>query len=115
LEKAVLASLMETEGADVEKVDIVNMGDSDFFTAVKRDIDFAWIYYAWTGVEAELRGEKINMVYLTDYSDKLDYYTPVISTSEKMIEQDPETVKAFMAAVTKGYQFAIEEPEKAAD
>ncbi|RKJ22474.1 ABC transporter substrate-binding protein, partial [Butyricicoccus sp. 1XD8-22] len=30
LEKAVLASLMETEGADIEKVDIVNMGDSDF-------------------------------------------------------------------------------------
>ncbi|VEF46871.1 NMT1/THI5-like domain-containing protein [Bacillus freudenreichii] len=115
LEKAVLGSLMETEGADVEKVDIVNMGDSDFFTAVKRDIDFAWIYYAWTGVEAELRGEKINMVYLTDYTDKLDYYTPVISTSEKMIENDPETVKAFMAAVTKGYQFAIDEPEKAAD
>ncbi|RWR13621.1 ABC transporter substrate-binding protein [Siminovitchia fortis] len=115
LEKAVLASLMETEGADVEKVDIVNMGDADFFTAVKRDIDFAWIYYAWTGVEAELRGEKINMVYLTDYSDKLDYYTPVISTSEKMIEKDPETVKAFMAAVSKGYEFAIDQPEEAAD
>ncbi|WP_144463084.1 ABC transporter substrate-binding protein [Siminovitchia fortis] len=115
LEKAVLASLMETEGADVEKVDIVNMGDADFFTAVKRDIDFAWIYYAWTGVEAELRGEKINMVYLTDYSDKLDYYTPVISTSEKMIEKDPETVKAFMAAVSKGYESAIDQPEEAAD
>ncbi|MBD8004699.1 ABC transporter substrate-binding protein [Bacillus norwichensis] len=115
LEKAVLASLMETEGADIEKVDIVNMGDSDFFTAVKRDIDFAWIYYAWTGVEAELRGEKINMVYLTDYSDKLDYYTPVISTNEKMIEKDPEAVKAFMAAVTKGYEFAIDQPAEAAD
>ncbi|GIN95367.1 ABC transporter substrate-binding protein [Siminovitchia terrae] len=115
LEKAVLASLMETEGADIKKVDIVNMGDSDFFTAVKRDIDFAWIYYAWTGVEAELRGEKVNMVYLTDYSDKLDYYTPVISTSEKLIEKDPETVKAFMAAVTKGYEFAINQPAEAAD
>lgn len=115
LEKAVIASLMETEGADVEKVDIVNMGDADFFTAVKRDIDFAWIYYAWTGVEAELRGEKINMVYLTDYSDKLDYYTPVIATSEKMIEKDPETVKAFMAGVSKGYEFAIDNPAEAAD
>ena len=115
VEKAVLASLMETEGADAEKVDIVNMGDADFFTAAKRDIDFAWIYYAWTGVEAELRGEKINMVYLTDYSDKLDYYTPVIATSEKMIENDPETVKAFMAAVSKGYEFSIDNPEEAAD
>lgn len=115
LEKAVLASLMDVDGADIEKVDIVNMGDADFFTAVKRDIDFAWIYYAWTGVEAELRGEKLNMVYLTDYSDKLDYYTPVITTNEKMIESDPDTVKAFMAAVSKGYEFAIDHPDEAAD
>ncbi|MBS4219475.1 ABC transporter substrate-binding protein [Bacillus sp. FJAT-49711] len=115
VEQAVLASLMDGENADINKLEIVNMGDTDFFTAVKRDIDFAWIYYAWTGVEAELRGEKINMIYLTDYSDKLDYYTPVISTNEKMIENNPDTVKAFMAAVSKGYEFAIDNPDEAAD
>ncbi|MGY6209969.1 ABC transporter substrate-binding protein [Cytobacillus firmus] len=115
VEKSVIDSLMKKENANVEKVSIVNMGDADFFTAVKRDIDFAWIYYGWTGVEAELRGEKINMVYLTDYSEKLDYYTPVLATSEKMIEDDPETVKAFVNAAAKGYEFAIDQPEEAAD
>lgn len=115
LEKAVLASLMEVSGADIEKVDIVNIGEADFFTAVQRDVDFAWIYYAWTGVEAELRGEKLNMIYLTDYSDQLDYYTPVITTNEEMIKSDPDTVKAFMAAVSKGYEFAISQPEEAAE
>ncbi|WP_282171768.1 ABC transporter substrate-binding protein [Cytobacillus firmus] len=115
VEKSVIDSLMKKENADADKVSIVNMGDADFFTAVKRDIDFAWIYYGWTGVEAELRGEKINMVYLTDYSEKLDYYTPVLATSEKMIEDDPETVKAFVNAAAKGYEFAIGQPEEAAD
>lgn len=115
LEKAVLASLMEMSNADIEKVDIVNMGEADFFTAVQRDVDFAWIYYAWTGVEAELRGEKLNMIYLTDYSDQLDYYTPVITTNEEMIQSDPDTVKAFMTAVSKGYEFAISQPEEAAE
>lgn len=115
VEKAVLASLMETEGADINDVNIINIGDSDFFTAVQRDIDFAWIYYAWTGVEAELRGDDINMIYLTDYSDQLDYYTPVIITNERMIEDNPDTVKKFMAAVSKGYEFAIDNPEEAAD
>jgi len=115
VEKSVIASLMQQENADVEKVDFVNMGDTDFFTAVKRDIDFAWIYYGWTGVEAELRGEKINMVYLTDYSKKLDYYTPVLSTNEKMISDNPETVKAFMKAVARGYQYTIDHPAEAAD
>lgn len=115
VEKSVITSLMKKENADENKVKIVNMGDTDFFTAVKRDIDFAWIYYGWTGVEAELRNEKINMVYLTDYSDKLDYYTPVLETNEKMIEENPETVKAFVNAAAKGYEFAIKNPDQAAD
>ncbi len=115
VEKSVLSSLMKKENADVNKVSIVNMGDTDFFTAVKRDIDFAWIYYGWTGVEAELRGEKLNMVYLTDYSDKLDYYTPVLATNENMIKENPDTVKAFVKAVSKGYEFSIKHPSDAAD
>lgn len=115
VEKAVMSSLMNLEKADVEKVNFVNMGDTDFFTAVKRDIDFAWIYYGWTGIEAELRGEKLNMVYLTDHSDKLDYYTPVLATSEKMIDEHSDTVKAFVKATSKGYEFAINKPEEAAN
>ncbi|WP_059173110.1 ABC transporter substrate-binding protein [Bacillus sp. FJAT-27445] len=115
VEKAVLSLLMKQENADVDKVKIINMGDSDFFTAVKRDIDFAWIYYAWTGIEAELRNEPINMVYLTDHSEKLDYYTPVIATNEKMIKNDPKIVEAFVASVSEGYQFAIKNPSESAD
>lgn len=115
VEKAVMTSIMKQENADVEKVDFVNMGDTDFFTAVKRDVDFAWIYYGWTGIEAELRGEELNMMYVKDYSEKLDYYTPVLTTNEKMIESDPETVKAFLAASSKGYQFAIDNPEEAGE
>ncbi|MFB4169468.1 ABC transporter substrate-binding protein [Virgibacillus sp. JSM 102003] len=115
VEKAVLSSLMKQENADVEKVDIVNMGNTDFFTAVKRDIDFAWIYYGWTGVEAEMRGEELNMIYLTDYSKKLDYYTPVLTTNEKMIADNPEKAEKFLAAVSKGYKFAIDNPGEAAE
>ncbi len=115
VEKAVLSSLMKQENADVEKVDIVNMGNTDFFTAVKRDIDFAWIYYGWTGVEAEMRGEELNMIYLTDYSKKLDYYTPVLTTNEKIIADNSEKAKKFLAAVSKGYNFAIDNPGEAAE
>ncbi|WP_112180217.1 MULTISPECIES: ABC transporter substrate-binding protein [Paraliobacillus] len=115
VEAAVIDSLMKQEDASVEDVNIINMGNTDFFTAVERDIDFAWIYYGWTGVEAELRGVDLNMQYLTDYSEKLDYYTPVITTNEMMIDENPETVEKFLAAVAKGYNYAIDNPEEAAD
>ncbi|MCQ6557981.1 ABC transporter substrate-binding protein [Paenibacillus mendelii] len=114
-EEAVIDSLMQEEKADAKKVKIVSTGDVDFFTAVKQNIDFAWIFYAWTGVEAELRGDKLNMVYLTDYSDKLDYYTPVLATNEKMIAGNKEIVQAFVAGSAEGYQFAIDHPEEAAE
>lgn len=115
VEEAVMKSIMDQEDADVSKVENINMGDADFFTAVKRDIDFAWIFYAWTGIEAKLRGEPIDMLYVKDYSDSLDYYTPVIATNEKQLADDPELVKAFMKATSEGYEYAIDHPAEAAD
>ncbi|MDQ0196575.1 ABC transporter substrate-binding protein [Paenibacillus wynnii] len=113
-EEAAMKAIMDPEGGDVKKVKIVNIGEADYFTAVKRDIDFAWIFYAWTGIEAELRGEPLDMQYLKDYAPQLDYYTPVLTTSEKAIAENPELVKAFLKATSKGYQYAIDKPEEAA-
>ncbi|SHG58694.1 ABC transporter substrate-binding protein [Ornithinibacillus halophilus] len=114
LEKAMMKTLMENDNADVEEVDYITTGDSDFFVAVERDVDFSLVFYGWTGIEAELRGVDLNMVYLADFSDELDYYTPIIATSEEMISTDPELVKAFTHAAVKGYEFAVEHPEDAA-
>lgn len=114
-EKAMITSLMNKQKADVNKVKIINMGNTDFFTAIRKNVDFSWIYYGWDGVNAELRNQKINMIYLTDYSKKLDYYTPVLETNENMIAKDPETVKAFIKAASEGYEYAIKNPDKAAD
>jgi len=114
IEEAMLDTLMKSVGADSSKVGIVTTGSGDFFTSVKRgDIDFAWIFYGWTGVEAELRGERLDMLYLNEYAKELDYYTPVLIASEKTIGEQPELVKAFMRATARGYQFAIDHPEEA--
>ncbi|ULG72949.1 ABC transporter substrate-binding protein [Macrococcus brunensis] len=115
IEKPIIDAVMKKDGADVKDVKVVNMGNTDFFTASKKNIDFAWVYYAWTGIEAETRGEKVNMQYLTDYDKNLDYYTPVIIANEKYIQSDKETVDAFMASVQEGYEFAIKDPKASAD
>jgi ABC-type nitrate/sulfonate/bicarbonate transport system substrate-binding protein len=44
-----------------------------------------------------------------------DYYTPVIVTSEDMIQKNSKMVEAFMRATIKGYAFAMEHPEEAAE
>lgn len=115
VEEAVIESVMQLEGASASKVNFVSIGDVDFFTAVQRDIDFAWAFYAWTGIEAELRDFPLNMIYVKDLSPQLDYYTPVLITGERLASEDPELVKAFMKAVTQGYEFAITNPAEAAE
>jgi ABC-type nitrate/sulfonate/bicarbonate transport system substrate-binding protein len=114
-EQAVIESIMNVQKADVSKVNFVTAGSADFFTAMKKGIDFEWIFYGWTGIEAELRNEPVNMVYLTDYSKQLDYYTPLLLTNEKMINDKPELVRAFVEGAAEGYQYAIDNPDAAAE
>ena len=114
LEYAMMKTIMEQNGADIDQVEFITTGDSDFFVAVKRDVDFSLVFQGWTGIEAELRDEPMNMVYLADFAEELDFYTPVLATSEALIEKDPDTVRAFVHAAVKGYEYAIENPADAA-
>jgi len=115
MEEAMLKGLMEKYGADYSKLEIVNIGASDFFTSVTKDVDFAWIYYGWDGVKAELENFPINFMLLQDLDPRLDSYTPVIIASEQTIKDKPDLIKKFLRTTEKGYQFAIKNPEKAAE
>ncbi len=114
MEEAMLKGLMEKYGADFSKLVIINIGASDFFTSVQRDVDFAWIFYGWDGIRAELIDFDIDFMLLQDLDPVLDFYTPLIIASEDMIEKDPDLVRDFLEASKMGYAFAIEDPGKAA-
>src|SRR5699024_6946124 len=114
IERAVMETIMKENGADIDKVEFTNIGDADYFVAIEREIDFSLVFQGWTGVEGEIRDQDLNMVYLKDFSDALNFYTPILATSESLIEEDPELVEKFVRAATKGYEFAIEQPEEAA-
>lgn len=115
LSEATLKTLMSESEADVSKIKTNSIGDSDFFVALKRDIDFSLVFQAWTGIEAEIRDIDLNMMYLRDYAEGLDFYTPIIATSESLIASNPELVESFIHAAVQGYQFAIDHPEEAAE
>ena len=115
MEVATLKGLMEGANADFGRLEIVDVGAMDYFTAVKDHVDFTWIFYGWDGVAAGLKNEPLNFIKLQDVDKNLDYYTPVIIANEDYLVKHPETAKKFLRAVTKGYQYAIENPEAAAD
>lgn len=115
IETAIVKHLMESDGADPETVEIITMGDTEFFAACDVDeIDFGWAYEAWTLQDAILKGRDVNYFSMMSFSDDLDFYTPVIITNEDNISNNKELVEKFMRAAKKGYEYAIDHPESAA-
>jgi len=113
VEEATIKALMEIDNADFSNTEIVTIGAIDFFAAVQEYVDYTWIYYGWDGVAADLKNFPINFILLQDYAPQLDFYTPVIITREKLLEEEPELIRKFLRATEKGYQYSIENPETA--
>ncbi|MBE3597930.1 MAG: ABC transporter substrate-binding protein [Limnochordaceae bacterium] len=116
IERAVLSSLMRCDGGDPEKLQLVSIGVGDLLSHLERgNVDLAWIFYGWQGIEAKLRGLDIDVVMMDRYAGCVpDYYTPVIITSESLIRQRPELVRRFVEATARGYAWSIEHPDEAA-
>jgi ABC-type nitrate/sulfonate/bicarbonate transport system substrate-binding protein len=114
-EEAVLKSLMAEYQADFSELNILNIGSSDFFTSVQKDVDFAWIFWGWTGIEAGLKNMPLSFISLREVDPRLDYYTPLLASNEKLLNSNPELVKRFMQATARGYQFAMQNPDQAAE
>lgn len=109
--------LMQCEGGSAESVDFIDIGWADFLSVTEADqVDFAWIYYGWAGIDAELKGVDLDIIMLKEYTDCIpDYYTPILIASEAMIADSPDTVQAFVEATARGYEFAIDNPQEAAE
>ena len=114
LEWAVLEGLMACDEADVNEVEFIDVGFDAFPALIGGKVDFAWIFLAWDGVQAEIMGKPLDNILLAD-SCVPDYYTPVFISGEKTIEERPEIVRKFVAATSRGYEYAIEHPDEAAE
>lgn len=116
VEQATLKQLIEDEGGDFSQVEMIPSTVTDEVAAFKQDsVDSIWIYYGWAGVACELAGLETNYFEFRDIDEVFDYYTPVIIANNQFLESDPDTAKAFMSALSRGYTFAAENPEEAAD
>jgi len=115
LESVMIRTVMEAVGADFDTVTMINMGMLDFTTAVRRDLaDFYWVFYGWQGIHADLQGIAFDFFPLPELAEVLDYYTPVIVTRERMIEDRPDVVRRFLRALSRGYVYAALHPDEAA-
>lgn len=115
IEQAILKNLVEAGGGDFSKVTLVpNTFNNEAAALEANQVDSIWIYYAWAGINAELSGLDFDYFALRDLNPTFDYYTPVLIANNDYLAQHSDSAKAFLNAVKQGYEYAIANPEEAA-
>lgn len=115
VEQAMIKTIVEGDGGVFEDVEMIPSTAYDVITALQSGIDAVWVFYGWDGVATSLKGMETNWLDFGQLNPAFDYYTPVIIGNNTFLEENGETAKKFLAATAKGYEFAIEHPQEAAD
>ena len=116
VEQATIKHIVEKDGGDYSKVQLVPYTVDDEISGLKADMfDTVWVYEGWAVQNAAVQDYPVNYFSFISIDDVFDYYTPVIAANTEFCEANPDTVKAFLRAAKRGYEFAISDPDGAAD
>ena len=115
IEQAVLENVVEEDGGDFGKVNLISTYVEDIVAGLNADIDSVWIYYGWDGIKLEQENIETNYLAMADMNSVFDYYSPVIIGNNAFLQEKPEVAKAFIGAVQKGYEYAADQPSDAAE
>ena len=116
IEKAILKNVVEKDSGDFAKVELIPSTVTDEVSALStKQIDAVWVYYGWAGISAKEKGFDFDYFAFKDINPTFDYYTPVLITNDDMIKNNSDTVKKFLEATKKGYEFAAGNPQDAAE
>jgi ABC-type nitrate/sulfonate/bicarbonate transport system substrate-binding protein len=111
-EKAILTKIITSDGGKGNFKN-VNLDVDSMQALASKKIDFFWAFEGWEVIQAKEQG--IPVVYFPSLKYGIpDYYTPVLVSSPNEIKQNPVLLKKFMTATAKGYQYAINHPQVAA-
>ena len=116
VEKATIRQVMEADGGDFDRVELIPSTVTDEVSALRSNsVDAIWVFYAWAGKACEVAGLDTDYFAFADIDPVFDFYTPVLAANNEFLAQKPGVAGAFLAAVSKGYEFAVSDPKAAAD
>lgn len=115
VELTMMENVVNNDGGNWDKVKKIPNTVTDEAKDVKENKDHAiWVFAGWGGVNAEVNNIDTDFFYFKDLNETFDYYTPVIIANNSFLKGNPDTAKKFLSATRKGYEFAIDNPEEAA-
>ena len=77
------------------------------------EADFVVPFMTWGGIEAELRGTPLKAFQYRDYGFP-DFYAVLLMSNPEWLSANEEAARGFVRATQRGFQFAAENPDEAA-
>ncbi|MFF3847806.1 ABC transporter substrate-binding protein [Streptomyces sp. NPDC002328] len=112
-EKPLLKTVIQNAGGKGDFRQIT-LNTSAYAALYAGKADFAMPMPTWEGLEAELSGKPLKNFQLSDYGFPAIYST-LVASSDRFLKKNPAVARKFLAAVDKGYRYAAQHPDKAAD
>lgn len=116
IELAMLENVVNGDGGDFSQVTLIPNDITDEPAALAaHQTDAIWVFEGWGYINSEVEGVDCDYFNFSDVNPVFDYYTPVIIANNDYLAENPDQAKAFMEATAKGYEYAAEHPDEAAD
>lgn len=91
----------------------VTLGTSAYEALYSGNVDFTIPFLAWEGIEAQHNGTPMKYFKYTDYGFP-DAYSVVVIGNRSWLAEHPAAAHAFVQTLQRGYQFAADNPDAAA-
>ncbi|MFI5500900.1 ABC transporter substrate-binding protein [Nocardia asteroides] len=111
-EKEALQQVIRNDGGTGDFTSVM-LGSSAYEAVYSGKADFTVSYLAWEGIEAEHHGTPMRYFRYTDFGFP-DAYAIVVDANKGWLAQNPDRAAKFVQALQRGYQFAADDPDAAA-
>jgi len=112
-EDALIGTMIRHDGGE-PVWDTVTLGTGAYEALATGAVDFTLEVATWEGVNSEMLGRNQSFFRYADYGIP-DQQTGYIGTRAENLEQQPDLLAAFMRATQKGYAWAADHPQEAAE
>ena len=113
--KAMLETVLENQGIDINDVETVDVGFELVKALVSGSVDaIIGAYWTHESIVIELQGFNIEIMKLEEWGVP-NYYELILITNKRFLDENEKKVEKVVSSFKKGFEFAINNPEKSID
>lgn len=102
--------LTDAAGLDPEAINLEEIGFNQIESLLTGQVDAALVYANNEPIQLNAMGESINIIPISDY---VDLVATGVVTNETFAAENPDRVRGFVAALIKGLEDTLNDPEEA--